>query len=102
MAKPLNRGNRKKRELNRNDFVLLAIFILVFGGFFYTLFAQQLSLADIRREQARCEEEIAAKKQQYEILEEKAKHSSSDEFYEEKARDEGYIRADETQFVVGN
>ena len=96
------RKNQKRRKLNRNDFIRLTLFILVFGGFFYTLFTQQLTMADIRRQQAQCEEEIAAKQAQYEILEEKAKNSSSDEFYEEKARDEGYIREDETQFVVGN
>ena len=102
MKKPLKRKNRKKRELNRKDFLIMAAFVVVFGWFFLTLFSQQFNIADIRRQRAQYEEEIAAKKEQYEILEEKAKHSSSDDFYEEKARDEGYIREDETQFVVGN
>ena len=39
---------------------------------------------------------------EYEVLKEKAKYNSTDEFYEDKARDEGYVREDETVFVVGN
>ena len=31
-----------------------------------------------------------------------SEYSSTDEYYEEKARDEGYVRDDETVFIVGN
>jgi len=93
---------RKKRKYTRNNYISLILCILILGGFLYTLTAQQLRLMSIRREDARCKEEIALKEKELERLEEKAKFSSSDRFYEEKARDEGYVREDETLFVVGN
>ena len=67
-----------------------------------TLISQQIRLVSIRRETAQCREEIADKEKEYERLSEKAKYNSSDDFYERKARDEGYAREDETVFVVGN
>lgn len=101
MSKAAKKGQRQ-RKLTRSDFIRLAAFILIIGGFLYTLTAQQLRLISIRRETAKCEEEIALQEKEYERLKEKANYSSSDRFYEEKARDEGYVREDETLFVVGN
>ena len=92
----------KKRKFTRGDYLRLAVCILIIGGFLYTLAAQQLRLISIRRETARCEEEIVLQEKEYERLKEKAAYSSSDRFYEEKARDEGYVREDETVFIVGN
>ena len=102
MSENARRISRKRRKFSRGDYIRLVTLILIIGGFLYTLAAQQLRLISIRRETARCEQEIALKEKEYERLEEKANYSSSDRFYEEKARDEGYIREDETQFVVGN
>ena len=102
MSEDAWRKSQKRRNFSRRDCILLVTLILIIGGFLYTLAAQQLRLISIRRETARCEQEIALKEKEYERLEEKANYSSSDRFYEEKARDEGYIREDETQFVVGN
>ena len=101
MNKAAKKGQRR-RNLTRSDCIRLAAFILIIGGFLYTLAAQQLRLISIRRETAKCEEEIALQEKEYERLKEKANYSSSDRFYEEKARDEGYVREDETLFVVGN
>ena len=92
----------KKRKLTRNDYVLLSICILIFASFLCTVTAQQFRLISIRKETARCQEEIALQEKEFERLKEKAAYSSSDRFYEEKARDEGYIREDETLFIVGN
>lgn len=102
MSKVARKNARKKRKLTRSEYIRLAAFILIIGGFLYTLTAQQLRLISIRRETAKCEEEIALQEKEYERLKEKANYSSSDKFYEEKARDEGYVREDETLFVVGN
>jgi hypothetical protein len=74
----------------------------VFGGFLYTFIVQEKTLSDIRKQQAYYDEEIVIKEGELVEAEEKAAHSSSDRFYEDKVRDEGYIRDDETQFVVGN
>ena len=51
---------------------------------------------------ARYQEETVLKQKEYDRLEEKAQYSSSDKFYEDKARDEGYVREDEIVFIVGN
>ena len=102
MSKAAKKTAQKKRKLTRSEYIRLAAFILIIGGFLYTLTAQQLRLISIRRETAKCEEEIALQEKEYERLKEKANYSSSDRFYEEKARDEGYVREDETLFVVGN
>ena len=102
MKRPLKHNTRKKRKLTRNNYITLAFCILVCGGFLCTLFSQGQTQARIRKELARVNEEIAVKKEQYELLEEKQERNSGDDFYEEKARDEGYVREDETLFVVGN
>lgn len=102
MKKPLNRKTRKKRVWTRESIIYLVICILVFGGFLYTFIVQEKTLSDIRKQQAYYDEEIVIKEGELVEAEEKAAHSSSDRFYEDKARDEGYIREDETQFVVGN
>ena len=102
MKKPLNRKTRKKRVWTRDSIIYLVICILVFGGFLYTFIVQEKTLLDIRKQQAYYNEEIVIKESELAEAEERAAHSSSDRFYEDKARDEGYIRDDETQFVVGN
>lgn len=93
---------RRQRKNTRGYYVRVAVCVLVIGGFLYTLAAQQIRLMNIRSETARCEEEIALQEKEYERLKEKAEYSSSDKFYEEKARDEGYVLENETVFVVGN
>lgn len=102
MSKAAKQKVQKRRKFTRGDYIRLTVCILIIGGFLYTLTAQQLRLISIRRETARCEEQIALQEKEYERLKEKAEYSSSDRFYEEKARDEGYVREDETVFVVGN
>lgn len=102
MSKAAKQKVQKKRKFTRGDYLRVTICFLVIGGFLYTIAAQQLRLINIRKETARCEEQIAVKEKEYERLKEKAAYSSSDRFYEEKARDEGYVREDETVFVVGN
>ena len=92
----------EKRKYTRSGYLRLLVSILIIGGFLYTLTAQQFRLVSIRKETARCNEEIALQKKEYEKLKEKAAYSSSDRFYEEKARDEGYVRENETVFIVGN
>lgn len=93
---------QKQRRITRGGYIRLAVCVLIIGGFLYTVVAQQLRLISIRQETAQCKEEIALQEKEYERLKEKARYSSSDRFYEEKARDEGYVREDETLFVVGN
>ena len=93
---------RKRRKNTRSDYFRVVVCVLIIGGFLYTLAAQQIRLMSIRSETARCEEEIALQEKEYERLKEKAEYSSSDKFYEEKARDEGYVLENETVFVVGN
>ena len=102
MKKPLNRKTRKKRVWTRDSIIYLVICVLVFGGFLYTFIVQEKTLSDIRKQQAFYNEEIVIKEGELAEAEERAAHSSPDKFYEDKARDEGYIRDDETQFVVGN
>ena len=102
MSSAAKKKVHKKREFTRGDYFRLAVCILIIGGFLYTLAAQQFRLISIRRETAQCNEEIVLQEKEYERLKEKAAYSSSDRFYEEKARDEGYVREDETVFIVGN
>jgi len=96
------RSAKKRKKRTRSDYIRLIVCFLVIGGFLYTLASQQLRLISIRRETAQCEKEIALQEKEYERLKKKAEYSSSDEFYEEKARDEGYVRDNETVFVIGN
>ena len=102
MSSAAKRKVHKKREYTRSGYLRVLISVLVIGGFLYTLTAQQFRLISIRKETARCNEEIALQEREYEKLKEKAAYSSSDRFYEEKARDEGYVRENETVFIVGN
>lgn len=102
MGKVAKRKIHKKRKFTKSDFIRMTVCILIVGGFLYTLAAQQVRLISIRKETAQCKEEIALKEKEYKRLEEKANYSSSDKFYEEKARDEGYVLDDEILFVVGN
>ena len=84
------------------DIIRICALALLLGSFVYTLVAQQINLINIRRQTAQCAEEIEEQKALYEVYKEKAESNSTDEFYEEKARDEGYVRSDETVFVIGN
>lgn len=102
MSKKGENSVRKTRKSKQSYYVRIAVCVLIISGFLYTLVSQQLRLISIRRETARCEKEITAMEKEYDVLKEKAKYNSSDEFYEDKARDEGYVRDDETLFVVGN
>ncbi len=102
MASVTGKTAGKRRRRTRADYVRIIIFCLVIGGFMCTLVSQQLRLISIRRETQRCEELISLKEKEYEKLSEKAEYSSSSEFYEEKARDEGYVGKNEKVFVIGN
>ena len=102
MENATKRSAKKRKRRTRSDYIRIIVCVLVIGGFLYTLASQQLRLISIRRETAQCEKEIALQEKEYERLKKKAEYSSSDEFYEEKARDEGYVRDDETVFVIGN
>lgn len=102
MENATKRSAKKRKKRTRSDYIRLIVCFLVIGGFLYTLASQQLRLISIRRETAQCEKEIALQEKEYERLKKKAEYSSSDEFYEEKARDEGYVRDNETVFVIGN
>ena len=102
MENTTKRSAKKRKKRTRSDYIRLIVCFLVIGGFLYTLASQQLRLISIRRETAQCEKEIALQEKEYERLKKKAEYSSSDEFYEEKARDEGYVRDSETVFVIGN
>ena len=93
---------RKQKKRTRSYYLRLTVCFLIIAGFLYTLVSQQLRLISIRRETAQCEREISAMEKEYDVLKEKAKYNSTDDFYEDKARDEGYVREDETVFVVGN
>ena len=102
MEKATKKASVKKKKLKRNDYIRIAVCCAVVCGFVYTLISQQIRISAIRQETKECLSEIEKQEQKYSQLKEKAKDNSTDKFYEEKARDEGYIRADETQFVVGN
>ena len=92
----------KKRKRTRADYVRLVVFCVVICGFLYTLISQQLRLTSIRREKEQCQEQIALQNKEYEKSKKEAEYSSTDEFYEDKARAEGYVRPDETVFVIVN
>ena len=96
------KSNRKKRKRTRADYVRLIIFCVIICGFVYTLVSQQLRLTSIRREKEQCEEKIALQNKEYEKSKKEAEYSSTDEFYEDKARDEGYVRPEETVYVIVN
>ncbi len=93
---------KKNAASTKSYYIRLAVGLFVVGAFLFTMASSQLRIIDIRRETAQCREEIAQRREEYESLKEKAKYNSSEKFYEDKARDEGYIREDETLFVVGN
>lgn len=92
----------KNARSTKSYYIRLAVGLFVVGAFLFTMASSQLRIIDIRRETAQCRRELAQRKEEYESLKEKAKYNSSEKFYEDKARDEGYIREDETLFVVGN
>ncbi len=96
------RKRREKKQRTRIDYIRIAVFGVVLIAVMYTLISQQLRIASIRKEKEQCNQQIAAKEKEYEKLSEKAEYSASDDFYEQKARDEGYVRSNETVFVVVN
>ena len=98
----VSKKTQKKRKRSRADYVRLIIFCVVVCGFLYTLVSQQLRLTSIRSEKKQCEDQIALQEKQYEKSKKEAEYSSTDEFYEDKARAEGYVRPDETVFVIVN
>ena len=102
MEKDEKKSVHRKRRKTHYDYIRLAIFAFVIGGFLCVLGSQQLRLMSIRKETAQCKKEIALQKKEFERQKQKAQHSSSKEFYEEKARDEGYVLENETVFIVGN
>ena len=93
---------KTQKNKSGRTYIRIILCFLIIGGFLYTLLGQQIRLVNIRRETARYEKEISKMEKEYERLSKKAEYSSSDEFYEEKARGEGYVREDETIFVIGN
>ena len=94
--------NRKKKISKRNRYIGIAVCGAIVATFLCTLISQQITLASIRREREDCVKQIALREEEFARLKEKAEYSSTDEYYEEKARDEGYVRDDETVFIVGN
>ncbi|MBR1970905.1 MAG: septum formation initiator family protein [Clostridia bacterium] len=102
MQKAAKKTTVKEKKMQKNDFMRVVICCVVVCGFIYTMISQQIRISAIRNETEACEREIAKQEQIYAELKEKAKDNSTDEFYEEKARDEGYVRSDETVFIVGN
>lgn len=88
--------------MTRANFIRMAVFAAVIVTFLCTFVSQQLRIAEIQRETKQCKSQIAMQKEEYDRLEKKAEYNSSEDFYEEKARDEGYVREDEIVFVVGN
>ncbi len=92
----------KKFKRTRANYIRLIVGVLVIGSFIGTLVSQQIRISSIRRETEQCKKQTAAKNEEYEKLSKKAEYSASDDFYEKKARDEGYVRSDETVFVIGN
>ena len=93
---------KKRKKRTRSEYIFMVVGILIVGSFLCTLVSQQLRLSSIRRETEQCRQQIALTEKEYEKSSESAKNSTSDAFYEKKARDEGYVRADETVFVIGN
>lgn len=102
MKKAAKHKQGKSNMLKNTRFISVIIAVLLICSFLYTLIGQQIRLIEIRREIAACEKEIDSKKEEQSLLKEKAEYSSSDKFYEDKARDEGYVREDETVFVIEN
>ena len=102
MQKAAKKTTVKEKKMHRNDLIRILVCCVLVCGFGYTMISQQIRISAIRSETEACEHEIAKQEQIYAELKEKAKDNSTDEFYEEKARDEGYVRSDETVFIVGN
>lgn len=102
MEKAAKKTTVKEKKIRRNQYIRILICCVLICGFVYTMIAQQIRISAIRNETQECEREIAKQEKIYAELKEKAKDNSTDEFYEEKARDEGYVRDDETVFIIGN
>lgn len=102
MHKAKRKSVPTKGKKTLGEYIRIALFVFVIGGFLYTIMSQQLYLNDIRKKNEQCKKEIAQKEKEYEVLKQKSEYNASDDFYEKKARDEGYVLEDETVFVVGN
>ncbi len=103
MEKAIKKFPRKKRrKRTRREVLILVVFCCVIAGFLCKLVSQQMYLSEIRNEKKQCEQQIASLEEQKKTLEREAKYNSSDDYYEEKLRDEGYIRDDEIAFVIVN
>jgi len=96
------RKKLKKIKLRKADFVSIIACVLVFGGFVYTIYGQEKDLSRIRENRSEVEQKTASLEEEYNMLKDKEAKNSGDEFYEAKAREEGYLREDEILFVVGN
>ncbi len=102
MIKALKNRKNSENKKKRAYYIRIGICLVIAIIFLCTLISQQVRLISIRRETKECNEEITKQKEEYSVLKEETKNNSSSDFYEEKARDEGYVREDETVFVIGN
>ena len=98
----MKRALSEKRKRSKSDYIRIIVCLFIVGGFLYTIISQQINLVEIRREEAECQMQIEEQQKKYSQLQEKVKRNSGDDYYEEKARDEGYVGSDETVFIVGN
>ena len=101
MAGVFSKNTRKSNKKRRRS-VFSMILAGMLAAFLLTSATMQYKIMNIRREREAYELETALQEKEYERLSEKAKYSKSDDFYEQKARDEGYVSENETVFVVGN
>ena len=102
MKRIVKKHPKKKKKRTRADIMRIAVIAIVIGTFLYTFVSQQIRITEIRRETKQCEAQTASQKEEYGRLEKKAEYNSTDDYYEDKAKDEGYVYEDEIVFVVGN
>ncbi len=102
MHKVVKSPTAKKRRRKSSDYIRLAIVLLVLGSFLYTFMSLQQRLWGIREDRIKCENEYKAKKEEYELAKQQSDANASSDYYEKKARDEGYVLENEVVFVIGN
>ncbi len=102
MHKVVKKTTAKKRRRKSSDYIRLAIVLLVLGSFLYTFMSLQHRLWSIREDRIKCENEYKAKKEEYELAKQQSDANASADYYEKKARDEGYVLENEVVFVIGN
>lgn len=93
------------RQISREKMprlIIITAACLTLVVFAVALCSTMIRIHNVRAEISEYDVAIAQKKSELEQLDQKVRYNESDEFREDAARDNGFVREDETVFIVTN